>query len=69
MEGLLTVSIRTNCPDFLSLHTIDCNACLAYTGVFQGFHFDGGFQMARELICSLNSPQEHCLYSLLTLLI
>lgn len=55
MEGPPTVSIRSNCPDFLGLHTIDCNACLAYTGVFQWFLFDRGFQMARELICSLNS--------------
>lgn len=69
MENLLTVSIRSNCPDFLGLHTIDCNACLAYTGVFQGFHFDRGFQVARQLICSLNSPQENWLYSLSTLLI
>lgn len=69
MEDLLTASIRSNCPDFLGLHTIDCNACLAYTGVFQGFHFDRGFQVARQLICSLNSPQENWLYSLLTLLI
>lgn len=67
MEGLLTARIRSNCPDFLGLLTIDHNVFLAYTDVFQGYHFDRGFQTARELICPLNTFQKNWLYCLLTL--
>lgn len=69
MEGLLTARIRNNCPDFLGLLTIDHNVFLAYTDVFQGFHFGRGFQTAKELICSLNPFQKNWLYSLVTLLL
>lgn len=58
MEGLLAARTRRIfyvfflCLDFLCLLTIDYNVFLAYTDVFQDFHFKRGFQTARELIHS-----------------